>query len=197
MGNNNSINRANFERVKTIINNKDFIIINTLPVSKQDILIKGTLEINDEERLLNELIKKDKSRSILIYGENSCDETLVKKYNQLNKLVTYGHEEFCGKHGICNKKSGLCECFPGWAGVFCRKPLCHEECELNGVCSKAGKCICTKDYFGRSCEKKFQHGKTRTVEMRNKDLAKKKIRLLGQKLRISKILQNGSKSHET
>ena len=86
MGNNNSINRANFERVKTIINNKDFIIINTLPVSKQDILIKGTLEINDEERLLNELIKKDKSRSILIYGENSCDETLVKKYNQLNKL---------------------------------------------------------------------------------------------------------------
>ena len=100
-----------------------------------------------------------------------CHSTIIHEHNQLNKLVTYGHEEFCGKHGICNKKSGLCECFPGWAGVFCRKPLCHEECELNGVCSKAGKCICTKDYFGRSCEKKFQRGKTRTVEMRNKDLA--------------------------
>ena len=100
-----------------------------------------------------------------------CHSKIIHEHNQFHKLITYGHEEFCGKHGICNKKSGLCECFPGWTGVFCRKPLCHEECELNGVCSKAGKCICTKDYFGRSCEKKFQHGKTRTVEMRNKDLA--------------------------
>ena len=86
MGNSNSINRVNFERVKNIINDKDYIIINTLSRNKQDILIEKTLNISDEEKILNELLKKNKNKKIMIYGENSCDESLVKKYNQLYKL---------------------------------------------------------------------------------------------------------------
>lgn len=86
MGNNNSINRVNFERVQNIMNDNDYIIINTLSSNKQEILIDKTLNINEEEKILNELLKKNKTKKIMIYGENSCDESLVKKYNQLYKL---------------------------------------------------------------------------------------------------------------
>tara|TARA_Y100000389_G_scaffold152744_1_gene152813 strand:+ start:7955 stop:8347 length:393 start_codon:yes stop_codon:yes gene_type:complete len=86
MGNSNSINRVNFERVKNIIQNDDYIIINTLSNNKQDILIEKTLSIVQEETTLNILLKNNKQKKILIYGENSCDISLVKKYNQLNKL---------------------------------------------------------------------------------------------------------------
>jgi len=86
MGNNNSINRVNFERVQNIMNDNDYIIINTLSSNKQEILIDKTLNINEEEKIFNELLKKNKTKKIMIYGENSCDESLVKKYNQLYKL---------------------------------------------------------------------------------------------------------------
>jgi len=86
MGNSSSINRVNFESVKNIIQNNNFIIINTLPNNKQDILIEKTLSISQEETILNSLLKNNKQKNILIYGQNSCDISLVKKYNQLNKL---------------------------------------------------------------------------------------------------------------
>ncbi len=86
MGNSNSINRVNFESVKNIIQNDDYIIINTLSSNKQDILIEKTLSIVQEETTLNILLKNNKEKKILIYVENSCDISLVKKYNQLNKL---------------------------------------------------------------------------------------------------------------
>ena len=86
MGNSNGINRVNFESVKTIIQNNDYIIINTMPNNKQDLLIEKTVSISQEENMLNILLKNNKQKKILIYGENSCDISLVKKYNQLNKL---------------------------------------------------------------------------------------------------------------
>lgn len=86
MGNNLSINRVNFEKVKDIINNNDYIIISTLPQNKQDILIKNTISIHDEETIINNLLKTNKNKKILIYSENSSDISLVNKYNQLNKL---------------------------------------------------------------------------------------------------------------
>lgn len=81
-----SINRVNFEKVKDIINDNDYIIISTLPQNKQDILIKNTISIHDEETIINNLLKTNKNKKILIYSENCSDISLVNKYNQLNKL---------------------------------------------------------------------------------------------------------------
>ena len=86
MGNNLTINRVNFEKVKDIINDNNYIIISTLPQNKQDILIKNTILIHDEETIINNLLKTNKNKKILIYSENSSDVSLVNKYNQLNKL---------------------------------------------------------------------------------------------------------------
>ena len=90
MGNTNSIsfkslNIYNFEKVQLYIKNS-YIIINTLPESEQSCLIYGTMSIHDEITTLNELLKKDKNKNIIIYGKNSSDYSVLQKYNQLINL---------------------------------------------------------------------------------------------------------------
>lgn len=87
MGNNLSINKINFEDMKHIQKNENSIIINTMESHNQDCLIEGTISIKNEENILNNLITKGNvEEKIVIYGENSCDNKLIKKYNQLIKL---------------------------------------------------------------------------------------------------------------
>ena len=86
MGNNVSINRINFKDMQYAISN-NMIIINTLDINNQDCLIKNTLKPDEEINIINDLIqKKNKKKKIIIYGENSSDNSIVKKYYQLQKL---------------------------------------------------------------------------------------------------------------
>ena len=90
MGNIQSINKINFEDLQKILkNNYNVIIINTLSINNQDCLIKKSIHASEEEDILNTYIKKDKNINIIIYGENSCDNKIINKYNQLYKLGFY------------------------------------------------------------------------------------------------------------
>jgi len=74
----------NFEDMQSAINNNyDTIIINTLDIAKQKCLINGTIQIDHETKIVNEQLDKNKSIRIIVYGMNSTDETIVKKYDQL------------------------------------------------------------------------------------------------------------------
>ena len=74
----------NFEDMQSAINNNyDTIIINTLDIAKQKCLINGTIQIDHETKIVNEQLEKNKSIRIIVYGMNSTDETIVKKYDQL------------------------------------------------------------------------------------------------------------------
>ena len=74
----------NFEDMQSVINNNyDTIIINTLDIAKQKCLIEGTIQIEHETKIVNEQLEKNKSIRIIVYGMNSTDETIVKKYDQL------------------------------------------------------------------------------------------------------------------
>ena len=66
--------------------NDKLLLINTLDYSKQDCLIKNTINASKEEEILNSHLKKNKSIIILIYGENCSDNKVIEKYNQLYKL---------------------------------------------------------------------------------------------------------------
>lgn len=86
------IKKVGFEDMKNAIEipNEKILIINTLLSSEQNCLIKGTLPIEKEIQAINDLLDKcEYSRNILIYGKNSCDETVEKKYHQLMKLGFY------------------------------------------------------------------------------------------------------------
>lgn len=94
MGNSvSSIKNINFEDMLSFIermsNNENTIIINTLPQSNQVCLIKGTISIDDEVKILNNQLNKDKNTNIVIYGVNACDNTIIKKYEQLIGLGFY------------------------------------------------------------------------------------------------------------
>jgi hypothetical protein len=86
MGNNISINRVNFEDVQRAIEKK-YIIINTLPDNNQKCLIYNTLSISIEVTTLNTLLSSGRTEThIILYGENSTDNTVYSKYKQLLEL---------------------------------------------------------------------------------------------------------------
>ena len=87
MGNTTSIRRVNCEDMqKACKNANNYIIINTLEPNMQSCLIANTTKIENEEALINSIIKKSNRSCIIVYGRNSNDEKVYKKYEQLIKL---------------------------------------------------------------------------------------------------------------
>lgn len=62
------------------------LLINTLPNNLQHCLIKTTLDIRFEERIINDCNIKNMNIMIIVYGKNSNDITILHKYEQLVKL---------------------------------------------------------------------------------------------------------------
>ena len=90
MGNTQSMKKINFEDMQTVIKNPEiYLIINTLLPSEQHCLIVNTTCASDEESIINAFLKKNKSIRIIIYGKNSNDESINKKYQQLYSLGFY------------------------------------------------------------------------------------------------------------
>lgn len=84
-----SYKKINFEEVQYAIKNiNQYILINTLPSTEQDCLIKHTLSYDQEESTINELLTNYDftKKKIIVYGKNSNDETAEKKYSQLRTL---------------------------------------------------------------------------------------------------------------
>jgi len=83
MGNADSVQKVSFEDIQCILtNNTSFNIINTLQRNEQKCLIKKTIPAHDEEYVINQNIK-NKHFKIIIYGRNTNDESIYKKYKQL------------------------------------------------------------------------------------------------------------------
>ena len=85
-----NIQKVNFEDVQFAIknSNKRLLIINTMPGTDQDCLIKGTISINEEESIINELLNEYNftGKEFIIYGKNANDPTAEKRLLQLQKL---------------------------------------------------------------------------------------------------------------
>ena len=107
MGSNNSKTKINYEDVQNASkqsfsntnstnstngnnnsNSKKYAIINTLDKNFQTCLIQNTIPIQDEEDIINSILKDKYSTliTIIIYGLNSNDESVYSKYEQLVKL---------------------------------------------------------------------------------------------------------------
>jgi rhodanese-related sulfurtransferase len=87
MGNAQTREKINFEDMQNVCKHPEiYLIINTLPIGEQDCLILGSLQASQEETVINEYILKNKGIQIILYGKNSHDETIYKKYQQLIRL---------------------------------------------------------------------------------------------------------------
>ena len=97
MGNAQSIPKINFEDVQVACKNPEiYLLINTLPVYEQSCLILNSVPAIQEEAIINKHLKADKSVHILIYGKNSNDESIYKKYQQLMQLGFFNVHLYMG-----------------------------------------------------------------------------------------------------
>lgn len=46
------------------------------------------------------------------------------------------HQDFaeCSDQGICDRATGLCDCFPGYEGAACQRTVCENGCSGHGTC---------------------------------------------------------------
>jgi hypothetical protein len=87
MGNSQSMQKINFEDVQTACKNPEiYLLINTLTELEQECLILNTVPASKEETIINHHIYSSKRIRIVIYGRNSSDDKIYKKYDQLIKL---------------------------------------------------------------------------------------------------------------
>jgi hypothetical protein len=90
MGNTQSIQKINFEDMQTVTKNPEiYLLINTLPISDQQCLIRGTISCDQEEHAINKYLKENKGLRIIVYGKNCNDDSVQKKYQQLLTLGFY------------------------------------------------------------------------------------------------------------
>jgi rhodanese-related sulfurtransferase len=82
-----SFSSYSFETIQNKITcNQDFVLISTLPENQQHCLIKNTIHAQKETDFMNQLLNRDKTKEIVVYGRNHRDLKVIEKYNQLKKL---------------------------------------------------------------------------------------------------------------
>merc|ERR1719240_1475329 len=40
----------------------------------------------------------------------------------------------CSNKGVCDRKSGECECFENYDGIACERTVCPNDCSGRGIC---------------------------------------------------------------
>jgi hypothetical protein len=87
MGNKpSSVKKIGFEDIKYLLSRGNkYIIINTLSELDQDCLIKGTTLPKQEVDIINKALANP-NLTIVIYGKNSNDDDIYKKYHKLINL---------------------------------------------------------------------------------------------------------------
>ena len=93
MGNSQNVSsiKINYEDIQFILKHSGgHLLINTLSPSEQSCLINNTINMNEEENIINGCIKRGlKDIKIIIYGKNSNDDKIYSKYSQLTSLGFY------------------------------------------------------------------------------------------------------------
>lgn len=101
---------------------------------------------------------KDCSLRVCPYGKTrgTIDSTNVHKYKE------------CSENGVCNRKTGECDCGDGFTGRACDRTDCPNDCGKNGQCQLLSTfntayttawdadatmiCMCDPGYEGAGCE---------------------------------------------
>lgn len=80
--------RVGFEDIKKAISRKSHLLINTLKLQEQTVLIQGTIDINDEENVINEILNNYMvpDKPVILYGKNCCDDSVEIKFDQIQNL---------------------------------------------------------------------------------------------------------------
>jgi len=87
MGGIQSTKKVNYEDIQNILKSKssDVLLLNSLDLKEQKCLIPNTLDAYREEEKINSIIKNLYTK-IIIYGKNTSDKNIEKKYLKLIEI---------------------------------------------------------------------------------------------------------------
>ena len=87
MGGIQSTKKVNYEDIQNILKSKssDVLLLNSLDLEEQKCLIPNTLDAYREEEKINSIIKNLDTK-IIIYGKNTSDKNIEKKYLKLIEI---------------------------------------------------------------------------------------------------------------
>jgi len=55
--------------------------------------------------------------------------------SKINHATDEGHFYMeCSNAGLCDRSTGVCECFDGWTGAACTRQACPNDCSGHGTC---------------------------------------------------------------
>lgn len=62
----------------------------------------------------------------------------------------------CSSNGLCDRTSGLCQCFNSWESANCERRSCFNQCSGHGQCvpthnNSVPQCLCDPEYSGGDC----------------------------------------------
>jgi len=100
----------------------------------------------------------------------TCPKDMAWVADVVNANDLHGSVE-CSNRGICDRKTGTCQCQTGYDGIACQRTVCPNNCNDKGTCwpekhlaNKAGRlyttawdalkhvgCYCDKGYRGPDC----------------------------------------------
>ena len=87
MGASISIPKVNYEDIQYGIDNNTIYLIHTFQINSDPCLISKSLNALEEEQVINQLLRDtNKSSTIIVYGKNTNDDSIIQKYSQLMKL---------------------------------------------------------------------------------------------------------------
>lgn len=109
-----------------------------------------------------------------VYITGTTEQFPATEDSDLNVLTNTAHGYMeCSNAGLCNRGTGVCECFEGFEGTSCHRQVCPGDipCSGRGVCQgayqrarKDGRstyllwdqvlsrgCVCDPEYFGGDC----------------------------------------------
>jgi hypothetical protein len=124
MGNSESaIKKVNFDDIIMISKDSKHFLIHVMEKEDEDLLIKGTLSINEEIEKMNSLLSLEKMNvTIVIYGKNTDDVSkVIGRYRQLNDM---------GFSNVYVYLGGLFE----W--LLLQEIYGNDEIKTNNICKK-------------------------------------------------------------
>lgn len=114
-------------------------------------------------------------RSVRVQWKKSTFELFPP--SNVNRDVNHVYME-CSNKGVCDRKTGECECYEGYEGSACQRSVCPNNCNGHGVCrnikdrtqavasygnytyklwdaEKLRACVCDPGYSGIDCSERL------------------------------------------